>query len=138
MASAYHGSTAVMKVQDSGGTLQDVSAYLTQAGLADAVDTAESSHLGDTAKEYVAGLEDHTFDLSGDLDATIDGYLNGIKRAVKNFEYYPIGNGLGAGNNIKYSGSCILTKLDRSSPVNGVVTFTASFQVTGPVTRAMV
>lgn len=133
-----HGSIAVMKVADSGSVLQDVSAFLTQAGLADAVDTAESSHLGDTAKEYVAGLEDHTFDLQGDLDATIDAQMNGIKRLVRNFEYYPFGASGGAGTNVKYSGSAILTKFDRSTPVNGLATFTASFQVTGAVTRALI
>lgn len=137
MATATHGSVAVFKLADSGSTLTDVTAYLTSNGLADAIDSVEVTHMGDTAKEYIAGLEDHNFDLAGNLDPVIDTLLWGIKRLIRAFEYHPLGTTGGAGTNVQYSGNCLITSYQRSTPVNAAATFTAHGQVTGPVTRTV-
>lgn len=138
MATATHGSVGVFKLADSGAVMQDITAYLTSNGLSDAIDAVESTHLGDTAKEYVPGLEDHSFDLGGNADPTLDAQLWGIKRKLVNFEYYPFGNAGGVGTNVKYSGQCLITSYDRTGGVSALVTFSAKGQVSGAVTRALV
>lgn len=138
MATATHGSVGVFKLADSGAVLQDITAYLTSNGLATSIDTVESSHLGDTAKEYVVGLEDNSFDLGGNGDPTIDAQLYGIKRKIVAFEYYPFGNGGGVGTNVKYAGQCIIQSISLSGGVSALVALTAKGQVTGPVTRTLV
>lgn len=138
MATATHGSVGVFKLADASAVLQDITTYLTSNGLSDAIDSVESTHLGDTAKEYVPGLEDHTYDLGGNADPTIDGQLWGIRRKIVAFEYYPFGNAGTAGTNVKYAGNCLITSYDRTGGVSALVTFTAKGQVTGAVTRSLI
>jgi hypothetical protein len=48
------------------------------------------------------------------------------------FEYGPEGS---ASGRIKYTGECICTSYEPGSPVGDVVTYSAEYQITGPVTR---
>jgi hypothetical protein len=130
-----HGSTAVFKVQDSGGTLRDLSAYLTSTGLPRETDVAETTTLGKTAKTYIPGLEDGSIPIEGPWEPTLDGYLDGIRRMTRNFEYYPAGTAVGA---VKYSGACILTSYEINSEVEDANSFSGEFQITDTVTRAIV
>lgn len=131
-----HGKNAVFKVDNSGGTLTDISAYLTDVSLPRSIETAETTTFGATggAKTYVVGLNDSTVSISGKFDATADAHLAGIlgQEASVSFEYGPAGSTTGY---VKFTGEAYLTKYDLSSPVGDVVTFSADFQVTGVVTR---
>ncbi len=131
-----HGSVAVFKIQDASGTLRDLSSYVTTDGLQRAIDTAETTTHGKTAKEYLPGLQDATVPLEGNFDPTVDGYLDGIRGLVRAWEYYPAGEPVGA-TNPKYSGSAILTSYEIEGPVDDKSGFSAEFQVTGPVARAV-
>jgi hypothetical protein len=135
MATATHGSLSAFKLADAADALQDITAYLTTNGLAQAIDNVDVSHLGDTNKHYIAGLEDHTFDIGGNLDPTIDGHLNSIKRLPKAFEYYPLGIGSGMP---KYVGTCFIQDYSMTTPVNDAGKFTGKAQVSGAVTRTLV
>jgi hypothetical protein len=66
-----------------------------------------------------------------DVDAVFKG---GAEPASRDFEFQPTG----VSGESKYTGACILTNYSLSSPVGDVVTFSADFQVTGPVTRGTV
>lgn len=133
---ATHGTLGIFKVHD-GTSLRDVSNYLETAALKKAIDTAETSGLGDTAKEYVLGLLEASITGNGNYDATFDGYLYAIEsgRAAVAWEYYPADDTSGA---VKYSGNCLLTKWDTESKVDAKNTVEIEFQVTGAVTRATV
>lgn len=114
----------------------DLSAYLTEAGMSRSGDVAESSTMGDTAKEYLEGLEDATLNISGVWDNTAstgpDAVLSGLFGGGSvAFEYGPEG---GTTGDVKHSGSCICTGYEVTAPIGDVVAFTASFQVTGGVT----
>jgi hypothetical protein len=84
------------------------------------------------------GLRDSTISIEGIYDPTADGYLNlvaGLSTATA-FEYFPNGTPVGS-TKPKFSGNCILTSYEVSTPVDGAATFTAEFQVSGAVTRAV-
>lgn len=134
MPTFTHGKATVFKVDNSGGTLTDISNVLTDVSFPQTVETAETSSFGSSAKTYVVGLSDATISASGNFDATVDAHLSGIlgQAASVSFEYGP--EGLATGD-AKYTGECILTSYEKSGAVGDVVTFSAEFQVTGAVTR---
>lgn len=130
-----HGSKAVLKVSDSGATLRDVSAYLTSAGSPFTADVAEVTALSNTNKAYIPGLKDGKISLAGAFDPTVDGYLYGVLGGTAApFEYYPAGT---ATSNVKYSGSAICTSYEVTSDVGDANKFSAEFQISGAVTRAV-
>ena len=132
MPTFTHGKNAAFKIDDSGGTLRDISDVLTDVSISRTADVAEVSAFSNSSKAYVAGLKDATLTVSGSFDATVDGYLSGILGAEGSFEFYPIGT---TGGNPKASGEAIMTSYDRTPDIGGAVTFTASFQVSGDVTE---
>lgn len=131
-----HGKSAVFKLDDSGGTLRDLSAYLNDVSFPRDVETAETTTFGvsGSAKTYIVGLSDATISISGLFDATADGYLAGVvgASATLSFEYGPAGS---TGGNVKYTGECILTSYEVSASVGDSVQASADFQVTGAITR---
>lgn len=129
-----HGKNSVFKVDDSGGVLRDISAFCEDVDFPQPVDTAEVSTFGVTSKTFVAGLKAATINVSGSFDATVDAYLAGILGNVNTstFEYGPEGSTSGK---IKYTGECWCTNYSVKSGIGGAVKFSASFQVTGNVTR---
>ena len=132
MPTFTHGKNAAFKIDDSGGTLRDISNVLTDVAVSRTADVAEVSAFSNSSKAYVAGLKDATITISGSFDATVDGYLSGILGAEGSFEFYPIGT---TGGNPKASGEAICTSYDRTPDVGGAVSFSASFQVSGDVTE---
>ena len=136
MPTFRHGKNASFKVDNSGGTLTDISTVITDVSLPRSIETAETTTFQATsgAKTYVVGLNDSTVSISGRFDATVDAHLVGIlgQEASLSFEYGPAGSTAGY---VKFTGECFCTKYDLSSPVGDVVSFSADFQVTGAVTR---
>ena len=132
---AKRGLSADIRIDDSGGTLRDISRsvkdvnFSRDAELLDA--TTFQAPGGD--KEFIVGFKDNKFDISGNADATVTGYLNGIagQEATVSFQYGPEGTTTG---NRKYTGECVLVSFKESTPATGLNTFTASFQITGQVT----
>jgi hypothetical protein len=131
-----HGKSAVFKVDDSGGTLRDLSAYLNDVSMPRDIETAETTTFGvaGSAKTYITGLTDATISISGLFDSTADGYLAGVvgNTATLSFEYGPEGS---AGGKVKYLGECIMTSYEVSASVGDAVQASADFQVTGQITR---
>lgn len=128
-----HGKSASFKVDNSSGTLTDISSYCDEIGFPRAIDTAETTTFGNSAKTYIVGLTDATISVSGKFDSTADAVLAGIvgQAASVSFEYKP-----NSSSGPTYTGECYLTSYEVSSPVGDVVTFSAEFQVTGAITRA--
>lgn len=134
MPTFRHGKSTVFKVDNSGGTLTDISNSLTDVSFPQSVDTAETSAFGSSAKTYVVGLTDATISISGMFDATVDAHLNGIlgQAATVSFEYGPEGS---TSPNVKYTGEAILTSYEKSGSIGDMVSYSAEFQVSGAVTR---
>lgn len=127
------GGDAVVKVADSGGTMQDISEYLTGGTLPREIDQLEATHFGDESHRFVPGLKNTTMTGEGDFDPVPDGWFDGIagKRGVA-FEYYPQGEGSGM---VKYSGACNLSKYEINDSVGELGKFSVEFQVDGDVAR---
>jgi len=134
MPTFRHGKSTVFKVDNSGGTLTDISNTLTDVSFPQSVDTAETSAFGTSAKTYVVGLTDATISISGMFDATVDAHLNGIlgQAATVSFEYGPEGS---TSTNVKYTGEAILTSYEKSGAIGDMVSYSAELQVSGAVTR---
>ena len=127
-----HGKTAFFQIDNSGGSLQDISGYCDNVDFPLTADTAEVTTFGDSSKEYIAGLKDATISISGSWDATADAILAAIVGVAGTFEYGPAGN---TGGNVKFTGEAICTSYNVSAPVGDKVSFSAEFQCTGAVTR---
>lgn len=130
-----HGSLATFGIDAAGGSsYTDVSAYFSDVSLKDAIDTAETTTLGKTSKNYIPGLEDATFSLSGLYDPTVDALVNSCKRVIVTFRYRPSGAATGK---IEYTGSAILTSYKIDTTVSDAASIESEFQVTNGVTRAV-
>ncbi len=133
-----HGKNAHFETTDTGTTTRNLSSFLTNVELDDAVDVAESSAFGQEDKTYAQGQKGHTLRLQGQYDPTAstgpDAVLSGLANGTvtTDFIYGPGGSASGL---VKYSGTGILTSYNVSSPIAGIVTFSADIQVSGAVAR---
>ena len=94
----FDSSTSIFKIDDSGGTLRDISAYLTDVGgLPGPRNLNEITALGDTGSKFHPGLQNATPSISGHYDTTAtsgpDVVLGGLRThtAAMEMEYYPAG-----------------------------------------------
>jgi len=130
-----HGKDAVFSLDDSGGTLRDVTIHLNQVtGLPGARALSEVTAFTDQGTKSIPGLANVTFSIAGHFDATattgIFTVLNGLRTATAtaSFAYGPEGSTTGR---VKISGECWLTELTVDASVSDRVPIAASFQVEG-------
>lgn len=138
-----HGKTASFKIDNSSGTLTDISGYCDEVSISRSFETGETTTFGasGSAKTYIMGLTDATISVSGKFDAasssTVDGVLSGVFGQASSISFeYKASNAATSATNPAYTGESFLTSYQVSAPVGDVVSFSAEFQVTGPVTRA--
>lgn len=136
-----HGKGAAFRLDNSAGSLTDISTYLDEVGFPQSVETGETTTFQSAggAKTYVVGLRDATVSLSGKFDPTVDALiaadianLSAGSISSVSFEYGPAGSAASA---VKYTGEALITSYEVSAPVGDVVTFSCELQVTGAVTR---
>lgn len=133
-----HGKDAVFSLDDSGGTLRAVKAYLNSVtGLPGARNYSEVTAFGDAGQKQIPGLAVNNFSIAGHADfataTAIGQLLNGLRTttATSSFEYGPEGDTTGK---VKYSGECWLTDYEIGAQVTDKVSVSASFAVDGVVT----
>lgn len=133
-----HSKDSVFKIDDSGGTLRDISGHVDNvSGLPGAPQLNPVTSYGDQGEKSIRGIEVTSFTVSGQFDtAATTGsitVLNGIRTttATASFEYGPEG---GTTGKVKYSGECWLESLTTDSAVGNKVPFSATFKVDGVVT----
>lgn len=133
---AVHGSGTVFQLGTAASPTvpADISTKGRSVSFPSSIETHEVTTFGATAKSYIPGLSDGTISFEGIWDSVIDGHLLGIERTEVAFVYGAEGSAAGK---VKKSGNCILTGYETGSDVNDVTTFSASFQITGPVTRGV-
>jgi predicted secreted protein len=128
-----HGKSTNFTLDDTSGSVQDISAFVNNVDFPETIETAETTAFGSTAKSYIVGLTDSTISVSGMWDSTLDGYIaGGAEPASRSFVFGPAGS---TGGFVKYTGEAIVTSYSISNPVGDVVTFSLDLQVTGAVTR---
>ncbi|MBT9177530.1 MAG: hypothetical protein DDT20_01864 [Firmicutes bacterium] len=133
--SFVHGSASVFLLGTAAtpGTPVAITGFLTSVSFPFGVDTGDTTTLGVTAKTYIPGLEDATISIEGKFHPTVDAHLLGIRRRGDvAFVYGPAGSAAGSP---RFSGTCMLTSYDFEGSVDDVSSFSAEFQVSGPVVR---
>jgi predicted secreted protein len=136
-----HGKKSVFKIDNSSGTLTDISAFLEEVGLPRSIETAETTTFGNDAKTYITGLSDATISLSGKFDAgsasAVDQVLSGILGSASTVSWaYRVNSASTSSTNPEYQGEGILTSYEITGSVGDAVTFSAELQCSGAITRA--
>jgi len=134
MPTFRHGKAAVFKIDDSGGTLRNISDALNSISFPREAEVLETTSFGSSDRTYIVGFKNGTISIEGSFDATYDGYLAGAlgQDATLSFEYGPEGS---TSTYTKYTGECILTSYESTAGIGDVVSISAEFQITGAVTR---
>jgi hypothetical protein len=136
-----HGKLANVQIGDATNTLVDISVISNSCDIPRTLATGETTHFGDTAKEFIGGIEDGTVSiaglydnvLDGTIQAAVDSIVNGTNQNLK-LQYGPQGNATGK---VKYTLNVVWTTYSVSTPVGGVATFKLDGQRTGPTVRAV-
>ena len=138
-----HGRSTSFKLDTLGNVLTDISTKLNNVDFPQEAELLDTTTFQAAAKTYIVGFKDNKISLQGRWDATIDAQIAAIIGVSEptgqpanegfDFEYGPEGTTTGK---TKYTGKAYVVKYQRSSPVNGVSSFTAELQVTGDVTRS--
>jgi hypothetical protein len=133
-----HGKDAVFSIDDSGGSLRNISAHVNNvSGLPGARQLSEVTAFGDGGVKNIPGLVNVSFTVSGVFDntATTGSYtvLNGLRSttATSTFEYGPAGS---TASSPKLTGECWMSEFTVDASVSDAVPFSATFQVDGTVT----
>ncbi len=94
MPTFRHGKAAVFKIDDSGGTLRNISDTLNSVSFPREAEVLETTSFGSSDRTYVVGFKNQTISIEGSFDATVDGYLAGVlgAEASLSFEYGPEGS----------------------------------------------
>ena len=141
MPTFRHGKNANFQLDNSAGSIQDLSTYIDEVTMPRSVETGETTTFGVTggSKTYVVGLNDSTISLKGKWDATLDAHMAAVisaqdsgSLASATFKYGPESS---TASRIQYTGECFITSYEVGSPVGDVVTWSAELQVTGAITR---
>lgn len=138
------GKASQFTIDNSSGTPTDISAYCTSTDLDQQLAALDTTTYGATgsSKTYVSGLRDGKFSVNGNFDPTLDSLMNGTLAAnaagttlpTASVVYGPIGPTTG---NPKYTCEVIVTDYKVASPVAGIVTWTATCQISGQLTRTV-
>jgi len=134
-----HGKDLYFALDDSGGTLRDLSVYLTSVELGRTADLAENSTVGNEAKTFEKGLYGWTIKLNGKYDKTATSGPAVVLQALIDFdspvdiEWGPGGNGAGA-SNLKRTGTAYVVGYVETGGVGSIMTFTADLTGSGALT----
>ena len=114
----------------------NVSTYCDSQSLDKVIALAETPVFSVNDMTSIAGVRSHTISIGGHWDPTLDGVMAGADDGnVVAFVCNPEGNTSG---DVTYTGNCLISNYNWSAGTSDRVTWTASFTVTGAVTRGTV
>lgn len=141
MAGKVHGKDSYFAIEDSvATTLRNIGVHCDNITLDRDIDMSDTTTIGLESKTWLPGLDGAEFSLAGKFDSLAvtgpDPVLAGdfTAKVQVGFEYGPEGNAAAA---VKYSGECFVSKYQVSSPLEGIVKFSATIKVTGAVARGV-
>lgn len=139
----HHGSESKFSVDDSGGTLRDLSAFIdtVDAPLLER-DLHDTTTIGNAsgAHTFSPGLKNGSITISGHWDPTVTtgpdpvlaGLLNVAIGTTTSIEWGPEG---GTTGDIKYTAESLCKSYKVNASSTDITKFSAEFQITGAVTR---
>lgn len=136
------GRAAYFSVEDAAGTtLRNITPFLTSVQFVINGETIEGTSFGDDWREFSRGLAGAEIEIEGRWDDTAttgpDAVLAALpadKDGTVGFEFGPKGNAV---SSPKFSGECWCTNYTQSAELEDVVAFSASFTVSGVVTKGV-
>lgn len=134
-----HGKDSHFALEDSAAaTLRAIGNHCDTITLDRDVDMADTTTIGQESKTWLPGLDGAEITLGGKWDAVADVGPDPVlagnvaTKARVGFEYGPEGNAAGK---VRYAGECYVSKYQVSTPLEGVVKFSATIKVDGAVAR---
>ena len=135
-----HGRLGEFHLGDSGGTLRDLTSWLSNIEMPRNVETAQVTTLNEDDHTFVVGIRGGNIRLTGlpsedanALDEVLEGIL-GFATAVA-WKWFPAGS---VASRIVYSGSAIATEYSPGGGVAGAAAATGGLVLNGPVVRGTV
>lgn len=123
------GTQTVFKLDDAGGTLTDISFALNKVDYPETAGAPPSTTFGARAEDVLDGAPtDGTISTTGVFDDAADAVQWAALSRQRSYEYGPFGSGTG---NYKVTGECIGTGYTITGNVDGTITTTATYQLTG-------
>jgi hypothetical protein len=134
-----HGKKQVIKLDNSAGTLVDLSTYHEEVTFPRTIENAETTTLGANSKTRIVGVADGNIGGSGKWDPTLDAHMANVVSALLagtlasvSYEYGPAGSTTGY---VKYSGECLINNYEISGGIGDAMGFSWDGELTGDVTR---
>lgn len=138
MATYVHGKGAKFSMDNAAGTLTDISDIVTEANISINIDTADTSHFGSSAKEYITGQNDGTSSVTGLFDRTrlamITSVFTSLAAGTIGSVTVELGPEGGASGATKISQEMILTSLEIGASIGDAVSVSFELQRTGATT----
>ena len=127
------GKNSVFKLDNSGSSITDLSAYITDVSVDFGDDSAETTAYGNSSKDYILTLADGSISVTALFDATLVAHLGAVRgsSSTLSYEFYPAGT---TGGLPKINGECMLTSMSPGSAVGGTATLNFALQCTGDQT----
>lgn len=128
------GTNAVFKLDNSAGTLTDLSTYIDSIdGLPGSVDMQDVTTLGASGKKVYPGLKDAQIRIGGVYETAVHTHFSGIfgNANTQTFEFGPEG---GTAGKPKITGECRVAEYSAPVAVGDVLKWSATLQVDGAVT----
>lgn len=141
MSGKVHGKKSYFALEDSGATtLRNIGVHCDSIDFPRSIKMADTTTIGQESDTFLPGTDSAEISLAGKWDSLAttgpDTVLAGdfAAKVQVGFEYGPEGNAAGA---VKYSGECYVSKYTVSTPLEGIVKFSATCTVTGAVTKGV-
>lgn len=124
-----------IKIDNSAGTLTDITAYTTSFTLSGVQDLIEDTAMGDEERSYLFGLAGATVSLAGIVNSTTDGIFGPLianrTTAAKTFQH-------AATTNIVHRGELLNTAVEYSGSTNSLQTWSYTGTMDGVATKTSV
>ena len=123
----HFGSDGSVKLVTSGGSVAQVGELLNWT-VTMTTDAVENTSMGDTNRTYVKGLSTGTGSMSLYLDPDDAVQQDLVQGDSVDCEFYVEGTDSG---DTKYTGTFIVTSVERGTTMDGIATLNAELQLTG-------
>ena len=130
----HFGSDGSVKLVTSGGSVAQVGELLNWT-VTMTTDAVENTSMGDTNRTFVKGLSTGTGSMSLYLDPDDAVQQDLVQGDSVDCEFFVEGQDSG---DTKYTGTFIVTSVERGTTMDGIATLNAELQLTGALTIATV
>ena len=126
----HFGSDGSVKLVTSGGSVAQVGELLNWT-VTMTTDAVETTSMGDTSRTFQKGLSTGTASMSLYLDPDDAVQQDLVQGDSVDCEFYVEGTDSG---DTKYTGTFIVTSVERGTTMDGIATLNAELQLTGALT----